>query len=240
MKQFFRNNGLSLVLAAVFVVTMVGQTLTGWHEHNQEQREHDEQPVGLGEYVRSGHFWEATAENWESEFLQMAMFVVLTAFLYQKGSAESKDPDDKDDPVDSDPRLARHDPDAPWPVRRGGFALWLYSNSLSITFVALFLASFWIHAVGGAREYSNEQSAHGQPGVTAVQYLGTSRFWFESFQNWQSEFLSLLAMVVFTIFLRQHGSKESKPVAAPHHDTGDEEPARVPVPVVREGEPAPA
>ena len=239
MKKFFRNNGLSVVLAAIFLFTMVGQILTGWHDHNQEQREHGEAAVGLGEYLRSGHFWEATAENWESEFLQMAMFVVLTVMLCQKGSAESKDPDEENDPLDSDPRLARHEPDAPWPVKRGGVALWLYSNSLSTVFVLLFLASFWVHAVGGAKEYSSAQQAHGQPGVTAVQYLGTSRFWFESFQNWQSEFLSLFCMVVFTIFLRQHGSKESKPVAAPHSETGDEQPARVPVqvPVDEEGEP---
>ena len=231
MAKVFRNNGLSLVLAAVFLFTMAGQTLTGWREHNNEQRDHGAAAVGLGEYLKSGHFWEATAENWESEFLQMAMFVVLTACLYQKGSAESKDPDEEHDPVDNDPNLSRDDPKAPWPVRKGGLVLWLYSNSLSIVFLALFLASFAVHAAKGAEDYNDEQRLHGQAGVTAVQYMGTSRFWFESFQNWQSEFLSLLAMVVFTIFLRQRGSPESKPVAAPHSDTGEEEPARVEVPV---------
>jgi hypothetical protein len=242
MPKFFRNNGLSLALAAVFLFTMVGQTLTGWSEHNEEQQKHRDAQVGLREYLKSGHFWEATAENWESEFLQMAMFVVLTVFLYQKGSAESKDPDEENDPLDSDPRLSRHDPDAPWPVRRGGWVLWLYSNSLSIAFVILFLASFAIHAAGGAEEYNEERRQHQGAAATAVsawQYMTTSRFWFESFQNWQSEFLSLWAMVVFTIFLRQHGSKESKPVAAPHSDTGDEQPAKVPVrvPVDSRGEP---
>jgi hypothetical protein len=231
MAKLFRNNGLSLVLAALFLFTMVGQTLTGWREYNNEQSEHAAESVALGEYLRSGHFWEATAENWESEFLQMAMFVVLTACLFQKGSAESKDPDEEHDPVDNDPSLSRHDPEAPWPVRKGGFVLWLYSNSLSIAFLILFLASFAVHAAKGAEEYSDEQRLHGQAAVTAVQYMGTSRFWFESFQNWQSEFLSLLAMVVFTIVLRQRGSPESKPVAAPHRESGEEEPARVPVPV---------
>jgi hypothetical protein len=231
MAKLFRNNGLSLVLAAVFLLTMTGQALTGWREHNNEQREHGAPPLGLGEYLKSGHFWEATAENWESEFLQMAMFVVLTACLYQKGSAESKDPDEEHDPVDNDPSLSRHDPEAPWPVRKGGFVLWLYSNSLSITFVILFLASFAIHAAKGAEDYNDEQRQHGQAAVTAVQYVGTSRFWFESLQNWQSEFLSLLAMVVFTIFLRQRGSPESKPVAAPHRESGEDEPAPVGTPV---------
>ncbi len=231
MRNIWRHFGLSIVLTVLFLGCFAGQIFTGWHDHNQEEREHGQAAIGLGEYLRSGHFWEATAENWESEFLQMAMFVVLTACLFQKGSAESKDPDEEHDPVDNDPSLSRHDPEAPWPVRKGGFVLWLYSNSLSIAFLILFLASFAVHAAKGAEEYSDEQRLHGQAAVTAVQYMGTSRFWFESFQNWQSEFLSLLAMVVFTIFLRQRGSPESKPVAAPHRESGEEESARVPVPV---------
>jgi hypothetical protein len=235
MRRFFRNNGLSLTLLAVFLFTMVGQTFTGFHEHNETQRNHGQPPVGMREYLASGHFWEATAENWESEFLQMAMFVVLTACLYQKGSAESKDPDE-DDAVDNDPRLSRHDPRAPWPVRKGGVALWLYSNSLSIAFVAMFLASFIVHGVKGAEEYNDDQREHGKPEASTVQYMSSSRFWFESFQNWQSEFLSLLAMVYLTIYLRQHGSPESKPVATPHDDHGDDEPRRVPVPVDAHGD----
>jgi hypothetical protein len=209
---------------------MLGQTFTGLREHNNGQRDHGQPEVGLAEYLKIGHCWEATAENWESEFLQMAMFVVLTAWLYQKGSAESKDPD-SDEAVDNDPRLSRHDPKAPSPVRRGGLALWLYSHSLSLTFGALFVASFLIHAAAGAREYSQDQRQHGQAGVTTLQYMGTSRFWFESMQNWQSEFLSLAAMVILTIFLREKGSQESKPVAASHGETGEDEPRLVPVPV---------
>ena len=236
MRLFLRNNGLSLALLGLFLFTMVGQTWTGFREHNESQREHGEAEVGMREYLGSGHFWEATAENWESEFLQMAMFVVLTACLYQKGSAESKDPDEVD-PVDNDPRLTSHDPKAPWPVRKGGFALWLYSNSLSITFAALFLASFVVHGVKGAQEYSDDQRAHGKPPATVKDYMTSSRFWFESFQNWQSEFLSLLAMVYLTIYLRQHGSAESKPVATPHGEHGGDEPRKIPVPVGRHDEP---
>ena len=230
MWKFFRNNGLSLVLLVLFIGTMLGQTFTGWYEHNETQRDHKEPEVGLGEYLKSGHFWEATAENWESEFLQMAMFVVLTAWLYQKGSAESKDPEG-DDPVDNDPRLSRHDPKAPWPVRKGGAALWLYAHSLSLTFLLLFFVSFAVHAVGGAVEYNEDQRAHGQPEATVMQYMGTSRFWFESLQNWQSEFLSLLAMVFLSIYLREYKSAESKPVATPHDESGQDAPKLVPVPV---------
>lgn len=236
MRNFLRSNGLSIVLLFAFVGTMLGQTFTGLYQHNGEQRDHGQAEVGLREYLATGHFWEATAENWESEFLQMAMFVWLTAWLYQKGSAESKDPDG-DDPVDNDPRLSRHDPAAPWPVRRGGVMCWVYAHSLSLAFALLFLITFAMHAVGGAVEYSDEQRIHGQPEVTTLQYMATSRFWFESLQNWQSEFLSLLAMVVLSIFLREKGSPESKPVASPHWEHGDDEPKRVPVPVGREQEP---
>ena len=236
MRSFFRNNGLSVVLTLIFIGTMLGQTFTGFYEHNQTQRDHGQPEVGMAEYLKSGHFWEATAENWESEFLQMAMFVLLTAWLFQRGSAESKDPDGEE-AVDNDPRLSRHDPNAPWPVRKGGAALWLYSHSLSIAFLLMFFVSFAIHAAKGAEEYSDDQREHGQPPVTVMQYMGSSRFWFESLQNWQSEFLSLLAMVVLSIYLREKGSPESKPVAAPHSEHGEETPRLVPVPVNPEHQP---
>jgi hypothetical protein len=146
----------------------------------------------------------------------MGAYVLLTVFLVQKGSAESKDPDEHD-AVDDAPDGS--DPHAPWPVRRGGLWSKLYENSLVIAFSVLFLASFVVHAISGAHEFSAEQHAHGEPAVTTLEYLGTARFWFESFQNWQSEFLAVFAIVVLTIFLRQRGSPESKPVGAPHSAT---------------------
>jgi hypothetical protein len=215
MKRILRENGLTLVLLGLFLFTMVGQTLTGWREHNEDQREHGQSQDSLVEYFGTGHFWEATAENWESEFLQMAMFVILTVFLFQKGSPESKSMDEEEE-VDANPADARDDPEAPWPVRKGGIVLWLYSHSLSIAFAILFLLSFAVHAWGGSREYNSEQLEHGQSQATVWQYMATSRFWFESFQNWQSEFLSLAAMVYLSVYLREKGSAESKPVATPH------------------------
>jgi hypothetical protein len=149
----------------------------------------------------------------------MAAFVVLTIFLIQKGSAESKTP--KRDDVDEDPRRHRGDPDAPWPVRRGGVWLTLYKNSLLIAFVVLFLGSMIGHALGGTAEYNADQVEHGEPRVSVVEFVRTSEFWFQSFQNWQSEFLAVGSIVVLTIFLRQQGSSESKPVHAPHDQTGD-------------------
>jgi hypothetical protein len=218
--RFWRNNGLSVVLLAMFLVTLMGQSVAGHREYNNDQREHRQPTVSYGSYLASSQFLEATMENWESEFLQMATYVVLTAILFQKGSAESKDPD-KQEPTDRRPDPKR--PGAPGPVRRGGLALALYRNSLSLTFGLLFLISMVLHAVGGAGEYNEEQITHGQgEHVTVLQYLGTARFWFESLQNWQSEFLAIAAMVVLSIFLRQQGSPESKPVDAAHSDTGTE------------------
>ncbi len=219
MSRFFRNNGLSIVLFALFFFCLAGQYLTGHQEYNEDQKQHGQRGVGYVEYLGEGHFIEAVFENWESEFLQMGMYVVLTIFLFQKGSSESKEPGTITR-VDVIPEAARQNPDAPYPVRRGGLLLKLYENSLSIALFLLFALSFVLHAVGGVKDYNQEQAEHGAAGATLVEYLGTSRFWFESFQNWQSEFLSIGVMIVFSIFLRQKGSPESKPVDAPHDETG--------------------
>ncbi|HEX6643412.1 MAG TPA: DUF6766 family protein [Gemmatimonadales bacterium] len=218
MKAFLRNNGLSLTLFGLFLACQVGLSFVGLQHENAELADHGQAAIGYGAYVTSGGFLEATMENWESEFLQMFAYVILTAILFQKGSAESKSPDG-DEEVDHDPRMARN-PDRPWPVKRGGWVLRLYEHSLSIALFLLFAASFWLHAAGGARDYSEEQLLHGSAAVTTLQYLGTSRFWFESLQNWQSEFFSVGVLIVLTIYLRQRGSPESKPVAAGHGRTG--------------------
>lgn len=222
MRRLFRENGLSVVLVSLFLLFLIGQSVAGHRNHNREQREHGESGLEYGTYLRSSHFWEATAENWESEFLQIFSYVFLTAFLFQKGSAESKKMDDPE-PVDRDPRAHRARADAPWPVRRGGLVLKLYEYSLSLAFLLLFLMSIAVHAIAGAAEYNEEQAAHGgYTAVSVLQYAGTSRFWFESFQNWQSEYLAIAAVVIFSIFLRQRGSPESKPVDSPHSATGAE------------------
>jgi hypothetical protein len=214
-----RNHGLSITLTALFVVFMGAQTLTGWYVFNDEQREHRASEVTLRDYLGSGHFMEATAENWESEFLQMAAFVMLTTFLYHRGSAESRRPH-VIELVDADPRDFADQPGVPWPVRRGGGVLWLYERSLGLAFVVLFALSFAGHAVGGWLGYAQEQTAHGQGAPTFTEYLASSRFWFESMQNWQSEFIAVAAIVGLSIFLRQRGSAESKPVAEAHRHTG--------------------
>ena len=173
--------------------------------------------MGFGAYLSSGHFLEATFENWESEFLQMALYVTLSMFLYQKGSAESKDPD-KEEEVDREPNKRRKN--VPWPVKKGGIILAIYRHSLCYTLFLLFIFSFLVHWYGSLKKYNEEQWLKGQPMESAMQYLGNSQFWFESFENWQSEFLSVFAIIVLTIFLREKGSAQSKPVDAPDSETG--------------------
>ena len=225
MRRFLRDNGLTLVFLALFFTTfLVGQTISGHRDYNSEQKDHQEETVSMGEYLGTGHFREATFENWESEFLQMGSYVFLTAFLIQRGSAESKKPPDEgENPQDTDPRTVEIEAGTPWPVRAKGVWLKLYENSLGMFFLLVFLASLLLHANGGVSEYNAEQEVHGQPaGYDTWSYMTTSRFWFESLQNWQSEFLAVASIVLATIWLRQKGSPESKAVHEPHSKTGTE------------------
>ena len=219
MRRFLRDNGLSVTLFALFLLSLVGQALTGWRAQAEELRLHQLPAIGLTDYLASGHFISAVFENWESEFLQMAAYVLLTIFLFQKGASESKKPDEAN-PEDESPYAKRSDPDAPWPVHRGGLLLKLYSHSLSIALVTLFLASFWLHLAGSTRRMNEEALQHHQPPQSMIGTLAEPEFWYESFQNWQSEFLSIGVLLVLGIYLRERGSPESKPVAAPHTATG--------------------
>jgi hypothetical protein len=219
MRRVLRDNGLSIVLGLMFVLTLfIGQSWSGMRAFNNDQKAHGESTVSYPTYLTTSHFGEATFENWESEFLQMGTFVLMTIWLRQRGSAESK-PVDEESPVDEDPQKHRDDPDAPWPVRRGGAWLALYRHSLSIAFMSMFLATFLLHAWTGAHAFSAEQAAHGDGGATMLQFMSRAEFWFQSFQNWQSEFLAVAAIVVLSIFLRQQGSNESKPVHLPYAET---------------------
>jgi hypothetical protein len=210
---FFRRHGLSLVMLGLFFICFLfGQVVTGRSEFNDERRKHGQAPLTYGEYLFCAHFGEATAENWESEFLQMFVYVVATVFLFQKGSAESKDPD-KEHRVKI-PRAPK--PEAPWPVRRGGWILKVYEHSLSLALALLFMIAFCWHVHSGHRLFNQERRWESASALSLADYLQSARFWFESFQNWQSEFLSIGAMVVLTIWLRERGSPESKAVDTPH------------------------
>lgn len=211
----WKRNGLSIVLFLLLACFLAGQIWTGFLTHNEELQEAHRAGLDLWGYLRSGHFVSATFENWESEFLQMGMYVLLTVSLRQKGSAESRplDPSEEEDRVEDGP--------SPWPVRRGGIWLKLYEHSLAIAFGLLFLTSFVLHLLGSWRDAVDEKVALAEIPPTWWEHLWSSSFWFESFQNWQSEFLAVLALVILTIFLRQKDSPQSKPLAAPHSQTGD-------------------
>ena len=216
MNRFFKNNGLSIVFLCLFLLTLVGQAYTGYKEHNKEREEEGMEQLAPSAYLSSGHFLQATFENWESEFLQMALFVVLTIFLFQKGSSESKA--SMHEEVDEEPSPDKED--APWAVRQGGFILSVYKHSLSIVLFVLFILSFLLHLYGSLSD-ENEKLAHqGLPPEQFSDHIMSARFWFESFQNWQSEFLSVFTIVVLSVFLRQKGSPQSKPVDAPNSETG--------------------
>ncbi|QQP99064.1 DUF6766 family protein [Lysobacter enzymogenes] len=220
--SFWRRNGLSLVLAAIFVVFLLGQVLTGQAAWNEEIAREGRAPLTLWAYLDSGHFISATFENWESEFLQMGMYVLLTVWLRQMGSAESRPFEPRPfEPRPFEPRPEDIEPGpAPWPVRRGGLWRRLYAHSLTAAFLLLFLGSFALHGYGSWRHHNDERRLQGRAPVELSEHLRSSDFWFESFQNWQSEFLAVLSIVVLSIFLREDKSPESKPVRAPHRQTG--------------------
>jgi len=212
--SFLYNNSLTLAFVFLFLIALLGQLYTGFKEHNDFLEQKGGNAIGMASYLTSGHFIQATFENWESEFLQMSLFIILSIWLRQKGSSESK-PIDEEDDVDREPKPS---PDAPWPVRKGGLALKIYRHSLSITFIFLFLLSFTLHLYGSWKDYNEEQLLENKPVASLQSFIGMSKFWFEAFQNYQSEFISIAAIIFLTVYLRQHGSAQSKAVDAPNDE----------------------
>jgi hypothetical protein len=205
------ENGLSLFFGTLFLGTVLAQSFAGQHAYNAEQRQHGGEPASWLDYVLSPRFGGDVMENWQSEFLQFTLFILATVWLVQKGSNESK----------QQQRLEGFAPDdAPRWAKARGLRRVLYENSLLLVMTALFLASWAVQSLGNWREFNAEQRAHGEAAVSWSRYLLDPDFWERTLQNWQSEFLAVGTMAVFTIYLRQRGSPESKPVGAPHHETG--------------------
>lgn len=213
--SFLYRNSLSIVFLLLFIFAMVAQAYFGWREQQEVYQEQGEY-LALDSYLGSGHFMAATFENFQSEFLQMALYVILTIFLRQIGSAESKSLDEEEE-VDRTP--VPH-PDAPKPVKQGGWRLAVYKHSLSIAFALLFILSWIGHLYGSYRSLLEENRLEDKPYIRLSEFITKPQFWFETFQNWQSEFLSVASIVILSIFLRQKGSPESKPVDSPHMKTG--------------------
>ncbi|MDX2776452.1 hypothetical protein PV379_03740 [Streptomyces caniscabiei] len=219
MKRFWRDNSLSIVLFGCFLLFLAGLMVTGFYYENEERAMHGGVILSFGEYLVSGEFYEAVFENWESEFLQMGALVVLTIWLKQKGSKDSKKIGHKED-VDTESRYSIiKSRTLGKKVRAAGHIL--YANSLSIALFLLFFFSFILHAISGTATANQEATFHSEPTYSLWQYMVSAQFWFESFQNWQSEFLSVGVLIVLSIYLRQRKSPESKPVDAPNDKTGD-------------------
>ncbi len=213
MKRFWQENALSIVLLALFLCFWVFQALSGWAVHNQELTETRQHTLNLASYLASSHFWSATAENWESEFLQMGAYVALTVHLKQRGSAESNPFDDE-----KDDQQRQEDAQEERAAKTASF--W-NRNGLTLAMLALFMVSLTTHLLNSWREYGLEQQAQGHPADSLGAFLREPEFWFESFQNWQSEFLAVAAIVILSIFLRQVGSSQSKRLTQDNRATGD-------------------
>ena len=221
MRRFAFENGLSLFFGAIFLLTLVGQSFAGQRAYNQDQREHDSEPLSWLEYVFSTDFGGAVLENWQSEFLQFALFIMATVWLVQKGSNESKALEDAGPESDQRQKVGGYAPDdAPAAAkRRGGPLRWWYENSLMCAMSAIFVLAWFGQSLNNWRQENEEAREHGEAAIGWLDYIVTADFWERTLQNWQSEFLAVGTMAVFTIYLRQRGSPESKPVGAPHDET---------------------
>jgi hypothetical protein len=223
MRRALRENGLSLVFLGLFLGAICGQAIAGWNAFNDDASAHKEAAISLGRYLTSSSFGNAVLENWQSEYLQFTLYILLTVWFLQRGSPESKELGKAGGESDEEQMVGEHaPPDAPRWARVQGWRRWVYSNSLVLVMTAIWLASWFGQSVTGWSEYNSQQITHDQPTVDWLGYLGSADFWEATLQNWQSEFLAVGSMAVLSIYLRQRGSPESKPVGAPHDATGTE------------------
>ena len=219
--RFFRDNGLSLFFGVIFLLTLIAHSVVGRSVFNDEQVAHGDDAVSYGRYVFSSHFGEAVLENWQSEWLQFILFALATVWLLQRGSAESKELGEAGLQSDEKQRIGGRAPDdAPRWAKLRGWRSAVYGNSFLIVMVVIFLGSWLGQSTTAWSEFNEEQRQHDEATVSWISYLGEPDFWEKSLQNWQSEFLALGTMTIFTVYLRQRGSPESKPVGAPHSETG--------------------
>jgi hypothetical protein len=221
MRTWLRDQSLSLFFLAIFVAAVAGHSIAGHAVYNQEQSAHGGETLSYGGYLFSSHFGEALLENWESEWLQMALFAIAGIYLFQRGSVESKELGDLGTESDEKEKIGPHaEPGSPMLAKLSDWRTGLYSYSLAIALFSIFFLSWLVQSLTGWREFNNEQVEHDEPPISWARYLTYPDFWEKTLQNWQSEFLALGTMTVFTIYLRQRGSPESKPVGSPHIETG--------------------
>ena len=218
--KFVRENSLSLFFGAILLASVAGQSVSGQHQYNANALEHGAKAISWAHYVRTPEFGGDLLENWQSEFLQFSLYILATVWLIQRGSNESKAPGQAGLESDEEQRVGEFaDRNSPSWAKAAGLRRWLYSNSLMFVMTAIFLLSWGGQSVNGWRAFNNDQKEHKSLSVSYGEYLRNADFWDRSLQNWQSEFLAVGSMAAFTIYLRQRGSPESKPVGAPHDET---------------------
>jgi uncharacterized protein DUF6766 len=223
MRGHLRDNSLSLFFLTLFLAALLAQSVAGQRAYNEEQRAHDSETVSYVRYLYSSDFGQALMENWQSEWLQFILFTLATVWFVQRGSAESKPVGQAGLESDEAQLVGAHAQSrSPAWARARGWRTAVYQNSLVLAMLLIFIGSWLAQSLTAANEYNDEQREHGQPTVAWSTYLVRADFWERTLQNWQSEFLAVGTMAVFTIYLRQRGSPESKPVGAPHHATGSE------------------
>ena len=218
-----RDHSLSLFFFAIFIAALIGQAIAGTAEYNNDAIAHGSETLSFWGYVVSVDYGQAVMENWQSEYLQFTLFIFATVWFVQRGSPESKKLDEVGTQSDAQQLVGEHArPDSPKWARARGLKLFLYSNSLLIVMGAIWIGSWTAQSLTGWRSYNETQVEHGDTTLSWLQYLGAADFWQTTLQNWQSEFLAVGSMAVLSIYLRQRGSPESKPVGMPHESTGVE------------------
>jgi hypothetical protein len=221
VKKALRNNGLSLFFGLIFLLALLGQGLTGHALFNEEQLASGMEEISLAQYLTSSNFAVDVSENWQSEYLQFLLFIYVTIWLLQKGSPESKELDKPGIESDEEQLVGEHsNAKSPKWARVSGWRQTVYSNSLGMTMGLIFILSWLVQSIAGNSNYNQEQIQNFLQPVSWPEYIVSPEFWNRTLQNWQSEFLAVGSMVVLSIYLRQRGSPESKPVGSAHDDTG--------------------
>ena len=222
-RGFVKDNALSLVFGALFLGSLVGQALAGWSQFNDTQHAAGLGTITLGRYLTSAAFAVDVVENWQSEYLQFLVYIMLTIWLVQKGSTESKKPGEEGPETDEQQKLGWHTlPDSPRWAKAGGWRTWTFSWSLMLVMAAIFVTSWGAQLIAGWAAFNETRLQNLQDPLSVGSYALNADFWSRTLQNWQSEFLAVGSMAIFTVFLRQRGSTQSKPVGEPHESTGAE------------------
>ncbi|MBB1509100.1 DUF6766 family protein [Tessaracoccus sp. Y36] len=219
VQSALRDNSLSIGFGILLLLALIGQAFAGQAHYNLEARTAGLAEIDMWRYLTSSSFAVDVAENWQSEYLQFTLFILLTVWLVQRGSSESKPPQEMGPHDDSEEMVGEFArPDSPQLARVGGWRTSVFSMSLTIVMFAIFVLSWAAQAVAGRVAYNEERLRDLLDPLSLGDYLLQPEFWSRTFQNWQSEFLAVGSMAIFAVFLRQRNSPESKPVGMPHHE----------------------